>query len=548
MIGWFRKILFPKFDTATHTGSDFASDYKKILEQYNQLVQSEKKYRLLVENGGDGVVVVQDDKVKFVNKEMLDLLGIDDRKAAAKNFFDYVYPDDVADVITNHENNILLKQRDEHYRIRVVRSDKSIIWVEIKSVAVQWEKRPASLAFIRDITKQKMLEDELRQAQRMEAIGTLAGGITHDFNNILTSILGSAELALMDLDDKNEVKEAFELIHESGHRARNLVKQILTATRKKESIIAQSFNIGAVVKEALKLIKSTFPSNIVITDIIEDNLKNIHGDPTQIHQIVMNLCMNAMHAMEKDDTGTLKVELNNVDLDAEFTEKFLDMEPGAYIEMKVSDTGQGIEPEIKTRIFDPYFTTKIQGKGTGLGLATCISIVKAHHGFIKVESEVDTGSVFNLYFPVNDRVLKDDITIPDKKELARGEGNILFVDDEQAIVQLCQRMLTNAGYSVMTALSGKDALGYFLIDKVEIDLMITDMAMPGMTGKKLITEVLKIKPDLPIILCTGYSESITRETAKAIGVSQYFEKPYELIDLSFAVRKLLDKNRQTQIF
>ena len=547
MIDWLKKIFFSNSDIEINTGAGPDSDYQKLFKKYNKLEQSEKKYRLLVENGGDGVVVVQDDKVKFVNKEMLDLLGIDNRKSPAKNFFDYVHPDDVNDVRINHENNVTLKQRDEHYRIRLVRNDKNIIWVEIKSVVVDWEKRPASLAFIRNITRQKMLEDELRQAQRMEAIGTLAGGITHEFNNILTSIIGNAELALLDLDDKNEIKEALELIHGSGNRARDLVKQILTATRKKEQTMVQSLNIGAVVKEALKLIKSTFPSNIIIIDEIGENLQNINGHATQIHQIVMNLCTNAMHAMEKDDTGTLRVELNNVDLDAGFVNKFIDMEPGSYIELKISDTGQGIDPGIKARIFDPYFTTKKHGKGTGLGLATCRGIVKAHNGYISVESEIDNGSIFYLYFPVNDGAVPEDIIVTNNKQLVKGSGNILFVDDEQVIVNLGQRMLTNAGYSVMTALSGDDALGYFLIDQVKIDLLITDMAMPGMTGKKLITEVLKIKPDLPVILCTGYSETMTRKTAKAMGVSQYMEKPYELVDLSFAVKNILDKTRQTQV-
>ncbi len=546
MNGWLKKRFFSIFGIDTYTASAHDSVHNKLLKKYNKLKLSEQKYRLLVENGGDGIVVVQDDKVRFVNKEMLDLLNIENKKDAADNFFDYVHPDDIDDVMTNHENNILLQQRDKHYRIRIVNSDKSIVWVEIKSVAVEWEGKPANLAFVRNISKQKIIEDELRQAQRMEAIGTLASGITHDFNNILTSIIGSSELALLDLNDRKEIKESFELILESGHRAKNLVKQILTATRKEYSASGKfrSLNIGAVVKEALKLIKTIFPSNIQITQTIGKDLNKIKADPTQIHQIIMNLCTNAMHAMEKDDTGILKIDLQNINFDAESAGSFLDMEPGDYLELKVTDTGHGMESEVKTRIFDPYFTTKEQDKGTGLGLSTCIGIVKAHQGHIKVESEPGSGSCFSIYFPVMNGDLQETSLVPDSKELIKGKGNILFVDDEQSIVKLCQKMLTSAGYSVMTALSGRDALGYFLIGKVRIDLLITDMAMPGMTGKKLIKEVLKIKPDLPVILCTGYSENMTEKEAKAIGVNAYIEKPYELIDLSMAVRKAIDMKKQ----
>jgi PAS domain S-box-containing protein len=486
--------------------------------------------------------VLQDDEVKFFNKEMLDLLQIRNKKEADGYFLDYVHPDDINDVMVNNENTILIKQRDKHYRIRLLRADKSILWVEIKPVVVEWEEKPAILAFIRDVSRQKNIEDELRQAQKMEAIGTLAGGITHDFNNILASIIGSSELALMDLGDGDvDVKEAFELIRESGHRARDLVKQILSVTRKKSSINFQPINIKEVVSEAMKLIKSTFPSNIKIIEEFGNDLKYISANPTQIHQIIMNLCTNAMHAMETDDIGALKISLCNVNIDGESAGNTLNIEPGAYIELKVTDTGHGIESEVLTRIFDPYFTTKQQGKGTGFGLATCAGIVKSHHGHIRVESSIDKGSAFYLYFPVIDEQSRNDQKALENKKLIQGKGNILFVDDEQKIVNLCQKMLTGAGYSVITALSGQDALGYLKVGKVRIDLMITDMAMPGMTGRKLINEVFKIKPGLPVILCTGYSENMNKEVAEKIGVTAYIEKPYELIDLSFAVKKALAK-------
>ena len=521
----FEPISFKKDSTTIE------SDYNALLKEYHLLAQSEKKYRLLVENGGDGIVVVQDDNVKFVNKEMLDLLNLDLKEVDTEKFLNYVHPDDLDSVLVNHENNILTKQRHVHYRIRLLRTDNSVLWVEVKSAAVNWDNRPASLAFIRDISLQKNIEDQLRQTQRMEAIGTLAGGITHDFNNILTTIIGRSELSLLDLEENSEIKESFELIRESGHRARDLVKRILTATREAKPVRAKPLNLSNVVKETLKLIKPVFPSNIKITEDIGGNVRNVVAEPIQLNQIIMNLCTNALHAMEDYDTGTLKVIVNNVDFDKTLASKFLNLEPGPYVELKVSDTGHGIPPEVQTRIFDPYFTTKKQGKGSGFGLATCRGIMQSCCGHIKVDSEVGKGATFCLYFPADKGIMGENGVYQAKKKIIKGTGNILFVDDEKEIVALGQKMLTNAGYSVITAISGKDALAYFKIKKVRIDLMITDMAMPGMTGKRLIEEVLKIKPGLPIILCTGYSEALTEEKAKAIGVNRYIKNPYELIDL-----------------
>jgi len=514
----------------------FKNAQVQLRKERDALKESQEKYRLLVENAGDGILIIQNFKFKYANSQIYEIMGLKKEDSVSMNLVDYIHPDDLDMALEKYERNIRQNQEGNDYKIRLVKDDDTVIWVHIRSVPIIWEGEPASLAFIREITRQKQLEKDLQLAQRMEAIGTLAGGIAHDFNNILTTITGSAELALMDISDDDSGKEEFEQILESGYRAKELVRQILTVSRQHSQDIQPLF-LNPIIKEALKLLRSTLPSNIKITEEINPEVSMVKGDSTQVFQVFMNLCTNANHAMEKFDTGELTIGLRDVTLDESIFDDVLNFKPGRYVELIVKDNGEGMDSEIQKMIFDPYFTTKEKGTGTGLGLATTMGIVKSHLGYIKVDSEKGDGSAFYVYLPVFEESEMDDEDL--QAEPVPGKGRILFVDDERQILQIAQRMLGNLGYSVVTAGSGSEALEYLKLEPGSYDLLITDMAMPKMTGARLVKEVMKIVPDFPVILCTGHSGKMDEEKAKKLGVKQFLTKPYKLADLSSAISKYI---------
>ncbi len=396
---------------------------------------------------------------------------------------------------------------------------------------------------ILDITERKRAEEEttklqaqLQQSQKMEAIGTLAGGIAHDFNNILSAVIGYTELAQMKLGADSEIKDDLKEVLTAGVRAKDLVKQIMTFSRqtKEEKMPVQ---VGLIVTEALKLIRSSLPT---IIDIRQNILSKsiVLSDPTQFHQIVMNLCTNAAHAMQEKG-GILEVTLTDVMLDSNFVLTYPEILPGAYQKLTVSDTGHGITPEAMNRIFDPFFTTKSKDQGTGLGLSVVHGIVKDYGGTITVYSEPDKGTTFNLYFPIIEGKAgerhKEDTIIP------TGTERILVVDDEKAIIDIIKRTLTSLGYVVEARTSSLEALELFKVMPDKFDLFITDMTMPQMTGDKLALELIKIRPDIPVILCTGFSENVTQERADTIGIKAFLLKPLLREEMAHTIRKVLDE-------
>ncbi len=388
----------------------------------------------------------------------------------------------------------------------------------------------------KDITDQKRLEEELFQAHKMEAMGTLAGGIAHDFNNILSAIIGYAELALLDIPDDNHAIKDINQVLQSSKRAADLVQQILTFSRKADHQL-HSLMPHLIVKEALKLLRSSLPTTLSLEEKIAPDCGSILADPTNIHQIVMNLCTNAFHAME-NEKGTLAVSLYRKDIPAEQIHES-DVSPGTYVVLSVSDTGQGMDKKTIERIFEPYFTTKEVGKGTGLGLAVIHGIVKDYKGFIQVESELGKGSIFQVYFPALEQVISTrDNT--EEKPLSTGTERILVVDDESSIVNLHKTVLERLGYTATATTSSKEALEKIRLHPNQFDLLITDQTMPELSGVELAEEVLKIRPDMPIILSTGYSSVITEEEALAIGIRKYARKPVSRTTLAKAVREVLD--------
>jgi nitrogen-specific signal transduction histidine kinase/CheY-like chemotaxis protein len=404
-------------------------------------------------------------------------------------------------------------------------------------------KDDAVLGVSIDITKNKQAEEErrnmeahLQQAHKMESIGTLAGGIAHDFNNILEIIIGNTELALDDVQEWNTAKRNLKEIRIASLRAKDVVRQLLSFARKTR-LEKKPTKIAPIVKESLKLLRSSIPTNIEIRQNIPTDVDTILADPTQINQVLINLCTNAGHAMT--DGGIIEIILKNVEFGETATAQYPDLNPGRYVNLTVSDTGHGVSKEEIDRVFDPYFTTKEVGKGTGMGLAVVHGIVKEHNGMITLESKPGKGTTFSIFFP---GVEKDAVIESEPAEkLPTGNEKILFIDDEPSIVNMARQMLERLGYEVDTKMSSIEALGLFRSNPNQFDLIITDMTMPLMTGDKLVIEILNIRPDIPIILCTGFSEKIDEKKAKAIGAADYIEKPLHKHDFAFRVRKVLDR-------
>jgi two-component system, cell cycle sensor histidine kinase and response regulator CckA len=382
--------------------------------------------------------------------------------------------------------------------------------------------------------RQKQLERQLQQAQKMEALGTLAGGIAHDFNNILASIIGYSQIALVDLPQDSPVLEYIQRVLDAGERASALVKQILTFSRKGD-LEPQPVQVDLIVKEVLQLVRSTLPATITIVQNIESQAV-VMADPVQIHQVMMNLCANAGYAM-RDKGGTLTVSLESVNLDKAFTHRYVDLKPGAYIKLSVADTGHGIAAEHINRIFDPFFTTKPKGEGTGMGLSVVHGIITGLKGLTTVSSTPGQGTCFDLYLPVVQQA-----SVPMKRPsevLPVGTERILFVDDEPFQTDMLKHMLGLLGYAVQTCNSGTAALDLFNKDPMAFDIVITDLMMPGMRGDDLAVHLLAVRPDLPVILCSGYGENISTDRTESIGIRAFALKPLSMETLAHLIRKVL---------
>ncbi|MDA8137262.1 MAG: ATP-binding protein [Desulfobacteraceae bacterium] len=389
--------------------------------------------------------------------------------------------------------------------------------------------------------EKQMLEGQLRHAQKMEAIGTLAGGIAHDFNNILAAIMGQTELALMQITNKKEAEQCLSEVINASLRAKDLVGQILAFSRQSESEL-KPLQISLVVKEAMRLIRATLPASIAIRQRILAVESIVVADATQIHQIVINLCTNAAHAME-GASGTLEISLMEEEVQAQTTQdsgasSAMQPEPGQYVCLSVSDTGHGIPEYLLERIFDPYFTTKAKGVGTGLGLAVVRGIVQNHGGFIQVKSTPGQGTTFRVYLPLVQGYLK-----PDDQAflhtLTKGNEHILLVDDEEGLAELGARLLTTLGYRVAAFTSAQLAVEEFRTHPEDFDLVITDMVMPHMNGEQLAREILALRPQMPIIVYTGFTNIVATEKIKQMGVRAVLRKPITIQGLSQTIRKVL---------
>ncbi len=391
----------------------------------------------------------------------------------------------------------------------------------------------------KNITSQRKLETQLRQAQKMESIGTLAGGIAHDFNNILFPILGHTEMLLEDVPEDSPFQESLNEIYISALRARDLVKQILTFSRQEKSEL-KLLKIQPIIKEALKLLRSSIPTTIEIQQDIQADCGVIKGDPIQIHQIIMNLTTNAYHAMEKTG-GLLNVGLKEIKF-SKYDVIDPDMMPGLYVCISVSDTGRGMDKQVADKIFDPFFTTKKKGKGTGMGLSVVHGIVISMNGAIQLNSQLEKGTEIHVYLPV-EKTFSEKQVIQSSAKIQGGTERLLLVDDEEAILTMEKQILERLGYQVTSRTSSIEALEAFIANPDKFDLVITDMAMPNMSGDRFATELVKIRSDIPILLCTGFSETMSEEKAALLGIKGLLLKPIVTKDLAHKIREVLDKKK-----
>ncbi len=426
-----------------------------------------------------------------------------------------------------------------HRRETTAPGENGVIHLEVTSSPMKDAdgKIIAGIESVRDITVQKKLEEQLRQAQKMEAMGTLAGGIAHDFNNILAPILGYSELALTRLSPSDPLATDLQQVNKAAGRAKNLVQQILAFSRQAPHE-KKPFQPHLVIKEALTLLRASLPSTIEIREDIPLDCGTILADPTQLHQIIMNLCTNAYHAM-RETGGVLGVSLAKVTIEDNSSTTSSELAPGNYVVIEVSDTGCGMEKKTIAHIFEPYFTTKSKGEGTGLGLSVVHGIVKSYQGQITVYSEPEKGTSFHIYLPriAGTPSFAEGVS---SETISTGTERVLVVDDEEMISIMLQLILQSLGYQVTFSCNSLEALALIAQDPQAFDLLITDMTMPNLTGFELAQKALAIRPDLPIILCTGFSELLNKEQAQALGIRTYLMKPVSVRELGLAVRNTLD--------
>lgn len=533
----------PRYDETGQIVGAFGTSQditKQVLDE-KALRDSEEKYRNIFENAVEGFFrSTPEGRFIDVNPAFSKMLGYESPEEVVSSITDiateyYVDPEDRR----RYQKELQKSGQVDDMEFRVRRKDGSEIWVA-NSTKAYFDEEGNVIRYegiINDITERIKTEEErdklriqLAQGQKMQAIGTLAGGVAHDFNNILSSIIGFSELALENVEKESVLEDSLQEILSAGVRAKELVKQILTFARKNDTT-PKPVDVQKAAKEALRFLRSIIPTSVDIQSRLESNAL-VMGDSSQIQQLFMNLCTNAAYAMEKEG-GVLEVQLRDVTFD-----EHPNLGAGRFVEIRISDTGIGIHAKHLSSIFDPYFTTKGLGEGTGLGLAVVHGIVKQAGGDISVQSDIGKGTVFTTHLPALDS--RTQVAEDAREDTPVGTERILFVDDEKPIARMSRQILKGLGYEVMAFTSSSEALDAFRSDPNAFDLVVTDMTMPQMNGDKLAKAMLSIRSDIPVILCTGYSRQISKQKAAELGIRAFAMKPLDKRELANIVRTVLD--------
>jgi PAS domain S-box-containing protein len=552
----------------TRTLISVIRDITKRRRAEEALRESHERLRVLAEATFEGIGFSEEGRILEVNDQLARMLGYEKDELIGMEISSMVFPEDRPRVLEN-----IRKNRESVIEHRFVRKDGTVMTAEVHGKPFMYEGREIRVTALQDITERKKTEQalykahgelelrveerteelrgayenlkketkereraeaQLRQAQKMEALGTLAGGVAHDFNNMLAAIIGFSEIALDRIPAESGVQRQLQRILQAGLRGRDLVKQMLTFSRTTEQE-KKPVLLSSIVKESVRLLRASIPQTISMRTNVKSESSLILGDAVQIQQIIMNLCTNAAHAM-REKGGTLDIELCDHSVSPS-TENPHGIKPGLYMKLIVSDTGTGISPDIMDKIFDPFFTTKKLGEGTGLGLSVVHGIVKQSSGYVTVESVPNQGSAFTVYLPKVMGGLRADAVNDDT--LPTGRERILFVDDEEALVEMGEELLEELGYDVTCILNSRQALALFRLDPSQFDLVISDQTMPEMTGVELAREILAIRADMPIIMCTGYSHRVDAATAEVAGIKAFAMKPLTKKEIARTIREVL---------
>jgi PAS domain S-box-containing protein len=506
-----------------------------VAERTQDLKEKEDQLRVIFKTAMDGFIIGDyEGRILNVNDTYCNMSGYSRQELLSMRATDL----EVAETKAQREAHVkrIFEKENFRFETRHRRKDGTLFDVEV-SVQNRGHEGRHIVAFVRDISDRKKMEKRIRQAQKMEAMGTLAGGIAHDFNNILGVIFGCTELALMHSPENSRGSQHMRQVLKAAHRATDLVQQILVFTRRRE-MGKQPLRLSLVLKEVSKMLRATLPATIEIRQEIDRNSGMTLADPAQIHQILMNLGTNAAHAMQ-DTGGVLQLKLKNVQLDGDEVHMLGDPGPGSYLKLTVGDTGHGMDRATLARIFEPYFTTKNPNEGTGLGLAVVMGIVKGYGGAISVQSEPGKGSRFHLFLPKTDDADEPDQPRSPTTRRPLGKERILVVDDEVQLANTLGGMLRSLGYRVQVESESIQALRRFREDPEQFDLVISDMTMPNITGDVLARELMQIRVDIPIILCTGFSRRIKESQVESMGIRELMKKPICIEDLAAAVGKAL---------
>ena len=517
------------------TGSiDILTDITYLKKTEEALRSSEEKYRLLVENANDAIFIVQKGQIKFSNqiaKQMGNDLGVDLGRVPIENC---IHPDDRDLVIERHKRRIKGEKQPDTYAFRLVSHDDQEMWVELNAVQINWEGKPATLNFLRNITLQRKLEKQLQLSQKMEAVGTLAGGVAHDFNNLLMGVLGRTSLMLLETNPIHPHFEHLKEIENYVKRSTKLTKQLLGFARGGKYEVKPT-DLNNLIEKSAQMFGRT-KKEITIYKKYHDQIWSVEVDQSQIDQVLLNIFVNAWQAMPEG--GDLYVQTKNEMLDESYTGVY-GVRPGKYVAISITDTGIGMDEKTLKRVFDPFFTTKEKERGTGLGLASTYGIIQNHDGIITAESAKGKGATFQIYLPASDKPVVDELQ--DNQNILAGSGTILLVDDEEMIIDVGARILQKLGYEVLTALHGKEAIEVYQQNRQKVAMVILDMIMPEMGGGETYDRLKEMDPNVKVLLSSGYSLNGQATKILKRGCDGFIQKPFSIKGLSEKLGQIILK-------